>query len=77
MDIKFIVDQLGYKCHTFLNGKRIHMIISKSHLEEIKQVSNMAHLEDLVGYAKYLKENYFWDIDLIGKEYEIFYKKIP
>ena len=76
MDIKFIIDQTGYKLQTFLNGKRIHAIIDKSHLKEIKNVSSMAHLEDLVGYAKYLKTNRFWDIDLTGKEYEIFYRKI-
>jgi len=76
VDIKFIIDQTGYKLQTFLNGKRIHAIISKSHLKEIKNVSSMAHLEDLVEYANYLKRNNFWDIGLVGKEYEIFYRKI-
>ncbi|KKN38531.1 hypothetical protein LCGC14_0752260 [marine sediment metagenome] len=76
MEIKFIIDQTGHKLHTFLNGKRIHMILSKSHLKEIKNVSGMAHLEDLTEYANYLKQMGFWDIELIGKEYEVFYREI-
>jgi len=75
VDIKFLLSPKEKRLECWHNGKRIHQIISKSHWEEVKEVSGMTHLEDLAAYAKYLKSEDFWEVDLTGLAYEIFYKK--
>ena len=74
LDIKFIIDQKASKVETWFQGKRIHMILSESHLQEIKKVSDMTHLEDFEGYVNYLKTMGFWDVDLNEFEYHIIYE---
>lgn len=76
LDIKFIIDKENSRMDCLLDGRRIHSIISKSHLDEIKNVSDMTHLEDLAPYAKYLKTMGFWSISLPCLNHEVFYKKL-
>lgn len=57
-----------------LDGRTVHKILDKSHFEEIQQISDMAHIQDYVEYAKYLKWQGFWDVDMDGLTYNVFFK---
>ncbi len=57
--MKFIIDKSGYPIEAWQDGRRVHMILSESHFNEIRDASNMTRLDDYDHYIEYLQNNGF------------------